>query len=591
MPNLKYILFRRLRSPLIALIVVYAIFITGFVLIPGQNGIPMSFFDAFYFVSFMGTTIGFGEITESGLPFTYPQRAWTLLAIYATVITWLYGIGSLLSILQDPAFRRLMLRNKFIANVQEIREPFYIICGYGETGKQLVHALAEEGIRSVVIDHNEDQINELELADLGMQPLGIVDDASRSEVLQIAGVTHDWCRGVVSLASDDNVNLTVAIAVQLLNPKARLIARAESPETENNILSFGANEVINPFETFAERLALAIRVPSLFILFEWMSGVPGESLVKPFFIPKGYWVCCGFGRFGQAVYNHLTDADIMVNVIEADPNIRDVPSGSVLGRPTEASSLKKAGIDNAVGIIAGTDNDADNLSTVMTSHELNKEIFMVARQSRNQNNAIFQAANIDLIMQRGDVIAHKIFALIRTPLLGDFLRIASRFKEEKANILVSRVIGVVDEESPKVWEFVIDETQAPALADIVEKQEVIVADLFMDPRDRSKNLMAMPLFLKRGNGNVMLPEDNRLLHKGDRLLMCGSALSRSLMQWTTRNAKVLEYVLTGEENPQGYLWNWINRVREEKRAASTSREVIDEIEDPSDTSTTDNLSK
>lgn len=578
MQNLVYILFRRLRSPLIALIVVYAIFITGFVLIPGESGNPMSFFDAFYFVSFMGTTIGFGEITQSGYPFTYPQRAWTLLAIYATVITWLYGIGSLLSILQDPAFRRLMRRNKLIASVKEIREPFYIICGYGETGKQLVHALADEGIRSVVIDPDENQINELELADLGMQPLGIIDDASRSEVLKVAGVTHDWCKGVVSLASDDNVNLTVAIAVQLLNPKARLIARAESPETENNILSFGANEVINPFETFAERLALAIRVPSLFILFEWMSGVPGESLVKPFFIPKGYWVCSGFGRFGQAVYNHLSEADIVVNVIEADPNIRDVPSGSVLGRPTESSSLKKAGIKDAVGIIAGTDNDADNLSTVMTAKELNKDIFLVARQSRNQNDAIFQAAEIDLIMQRGDVIAHKIFALIRTPLLGDFLRIASRFKAEKANILVSRVIGVVDEESPKVWEFVINEEQAPALADLVDKQQVIVADLFKDPRDRSHNLMAMPLFLKRGNGNVMLPEDNRLLHKGDRLLMCGSAVSRSLMQWTTRNSKVLEYVLTGEENPQGFVWNWITRFREEKRA-NASREVIDEIED------------
>ena len=102
MPNLIYILFRRLRSPMILLIIVYAVSIIGFVLIPGvdDNGQHwnMSFFHAFYFVSFMGTTIGFGEIPYA---FTDAQRFWALITMYATVISWLYGIGVLLSVFQD----------------------------------------------------------------------------------------------------------------------------------------------------------------------------------------------------------------------------------------------------------------------------------------------------------------------------------------------------------------------------------------------------------------------------------------------------------------------------------------------------------
>ena len=58
-----YLLLRRLRLPLLVLVGVYAISILGFVLIPGQdnhgNVWDMSFFHAFYFVSFMGSTIGF----------------------------------------------------------------------------------------------------------------------------------------------------------------------------------------------------------------------------------------------------------------------------------------------------------------------------------------------------------------------------------------------------------------------------------------------------------------------------------------------------------------------------------------------------
>jgi Trk K+ transport system NAD-binding subunit len=566
MQNLVYILIRRLRSPLIALIAVYAIFILGFVLIPGRDNFgPMSFFDAFYFVSFLGTTIGFGEIAGDHDGFGSAQRAWALVGIYATVVTWLYGIGSLLGVMQDPEFRRLLKQNRFERQVADIREPFYIICGYGDIGKRLVEALASEGIRSVVVDIDEDRINELELSDLGQHALGLTADAMRSEILEMAGIKGDWCKGVIALAADDNVNLTVAITVQLLNSKARLIARADTRESTNNILSFGANEVINPFEVFAERMALALKSPSLFILFEWMSGAPGEKLADPLFIRKGFWVSCGFGRFGKAMYDHLTDADIPLRIVEADSEKRDVPSGSVLGHPSEVTSLKRAGIEDAVGIIAGTDSDADNLSAIITARELNPDLFTVSRQMEQQNTPIFDAATINLVMQRGDIIGHKIYALIRTPLLGDFLRIATRFKEERANILISRVVGVVDNENPKLWEFVINDKQAPALTLMLQQRSVFVAEILRDPKNYKRSLDALPLFLKRLQGNVMLPENDRKLRIGDRVLMCGSVQSKALMQWSLRNNNVIYYILTGDTRPQGYVWKWFHKKTDEKR--------------------------
>ncbi|MFN2330165.1 MAG: hypothetical protein ABR612_14750, partial [Chromatocurvus sp.] len=64
MEHLIFLILRRLRRPLIALLCAYALSVLGFVLIPGADdtGAPwrMDFFHAFYFVSFMGSTIGFG---------------------------------------------------------------------------------------------------------------------------------------------------------------------------------------------------------------------------------------------------------------------------------------------------------------------------------------------------------------------------------------------------------------------------------------------------------------------------------------------------------------------------------------------------
>ena len=66
MPSVVPMILRRMRVPLVVLIVAYSIATVGFTLIPGvdDQGNPwrMSFFEAFYVVSYTGSTIGFGEV-------------------------------------------------------------------------------------------------------------------------------------------------------------------------------------------------------------------------------------------------------------------------------------------------------------------------------------------------------------------------------------------------------------------------------------------------------------------------------------------------------------------------------------------------
>ena len=108
-----FLVMRRMRAPLIVLIVIFAVGTLGLTLIPGQDagGRPwrMGFFDAFYVMSYTASTIGFGEIPYS---FTYNQRMWVTISIYLTVVGWAYAIGSLLALLQDRAFRQALARQQ-----------------------------------------------------------------------------------------------------------------------------------------------------------------------------------------------------------------------------------------------------------------------------------------------------------------------------------------------------------------------------------------------------------------------------------------------------------------------------------------------
>src|SRR3954451_5624761 len=193
-----FLILRRMRTPLIVLIVIFAVSVLGLTLIPGVDaqGRPsrMGFFDAFYVMSYTATTIGFGEIPNA---FTYNQRMWVTISIYLTVVGWAYAIGSLLALLQDRAFRQALALQRFRRKVLRLAEPFVLVAGYGRAGELLGHALDGLGRRFVVIDSDSGRIDDLYLDSYHADVPGLVADAGDPGHLAIAGLGHPYCEGVL----------------------------------------------------------------------------------------------------------------------------------------------------------------------------------------------------------------------------------------------------------------------------------------------------------------------------------------------------------------------------------------------------------
>ena len=152
--DIVWLTMRRLRSPLITLILVFFVSVTVLVAIPGIDDqgkvYHLTFGQAVYFVAYMSTTIGFGEIPYA---FTDQQRLVVTFLIFPNVIAWLYSIGAILGLFLDDQFKALVARNRFERKVRWIGkprplvdllqprrghvrqgEPFYLLCGFGSTG-------------------------------------------------------------------------------------------------------------------------------------------------------------------------------------------------------------------------------------------------------------------------------------------------------------------------------------------------------------------------------------------------------------------------------------------------------------------------
>lgn len=560
MNTIIFLVMRRMRQPLLVLICIYALAVFGMTLIPGPTGEPLGIFHALYFVSYMGTTIGFGEFPDT---FSDAQRLWVMITLYLTVVSWLYAIGSMITLLQDNALRQAIIQGRFRRMVGNIREPFYLICGYGDTGRTLVSALEERYMRSVVIELTQERINLLTLENYPVYVPKLCADAAKPDSLLDGGLQSKYCAGVVAITNDNEVNLHVAITAKLLNPATRAICRVDSREILANMASFGTEHTIDPFDTFAIQLHTALHNPSLHLLREWLTGSGQTQLSKPLNPPrKGLWVLCGYGRFGKALYQQLEqEPGIELMVVEATPNRTGLPShgGFVEGWGTEAATLLQARVTEAVGIVAGTDNDVNNLSILMTARALNPKLFIVARQNLASNEAIFQAVHAHIVMQPSVIIAARIRVLLTTPLLVRFFFLAKRRGEAWASRFYLHYLSAVLEDScPYVWELPIDDENTPAVCDLLHHDQPVSLDcLLRDPRDRDERLACVPLYLSRANGEeILLPEETELLTPGDTLLWCGRGGIRHWMSWSLHDPMVLHYLATGQSPPRGVVFHW-----------------------------------
>jgi len=557
MDSILFLILRRLRRPIILIIVSFSVAILGFTLMPGldDKGQPwhISLFEALYIISYTATTIGFGEVPYA---FSKAQRMWMVLSIYITVIPWFYAIGKIVSLLQDVALKQAITANRFQRAVANLQEPFYILCSYGQSANLLLHALDEKGVRVVVIESSPERLNELELAETKNVVLHICADAVLPENLIRAGILNSFCKGVVTLTDNDDANLAVAVSVKLMKPDLFVAARAERTDIAANMASFGTDLIINPYKLFGEQMAMRVHALGVYLLHEWLTGVPGDTLPPPETPPKGKWVVCGYGRFGKSVVENLEREHITTTIVEAMPELTGC-SECIVGSGTEAKTLLEAGIKEAVGIVAGTDNDVNNLSIVMTAYELNPSLFVVIRKNRRHNTALFKQFSANITMQPTEIIAHECLAHLISPLLAQFLYLLRSQSNDWANQLIGKLVSVVGESVPETWSITIDESNATAVTDFLhEGKSVNLAHLTLDPFAREHTLKIVPILHVRNQESVMLPDLSTPVEIGDRILFCGTPSAKSALSNTLNNIRTLTYVVEGIHLPSSLLWRW-----------------------------------
>ncbi len=548
-----FLVLRRLRTPLISLIVIFSISVVGLSLIPGVDPegrtARISLFESFYFMSYTATTIGFGELPW---PFTAAQRMWVTISIYLSVIGWAYAIGSMLSLLQDRSFRQAVAFRRFEGKVARLREPFLLIAGFGRAGELLATSFDRLGQQIVVLDSSSDRIEALDLGSYHADIPGLAADAGNPIHLRAAGLGHPHLAGVLALTNDDETNLAVTMAAALIRPDVPIITRTISATIAERIRAFPTPAVVNPFDRFGEHLRLALNAPASYQLLVWLEAGPGALLPERGDPPThGRWVMCGYGRFGREVTADLRAAGIEVTII--DP-VGDSRRGVIVGDASDPDVLMKADLENAVGLVAGTDNDTTNLSMLATARRFNPELFLAARQNRPNSAALFEAMKLDAVLVPSEVVAHEVYAQISTPLLWRFIQDMPARGDAWAADLIAQLRQDCGRSLPALWKISLNREQAPALTTAVSVGSVTLGDVMRSPEDRSRPLRIVPLLLRRGENATLRPDADTVLEPDDQLLFAGESSQRRELESTMIVDSTAAYVLFDRHIPASWVW-------------------------------------
>lgn len=140
---------------------------------------------------------------------------------------------------------------------------------------------------------------------------------------------------------------------------------------------------------------------------------------------KGHYIICGYGRMGKHICSEFEAAKFPYVVIEKDPEvvIETQTKGLMViqGDATHDEVIRSAGIDQAAGLIAVLNTDAENLFVVLSAREMNPTLRIITRAAEERAEQKLKRAGATLVVSPYAISALRIAQTIFRPHVTSFL--------------------------------------------------------------------------------------------------------------------------------------------------------------------------
>lgn len=142
---------------------------------------------------------------------------------------------------------------------------------------------------------------------------------------------------------------------------------------------------------------------------------------------KDHYIICGAGETGANAIKQFVASKAPFIVIDKDESrINELISDqifSIHGDCTQECVLERAGIKQAKGLISSLSNDADNVYTVLTARQMNKDLYIVSRAINKGTDGKLKKAGANNTISPNEIGGTRMASLMLRPNVISFLDI------------------------------------------------------------------------------------------------------------------------------------------------------------------------
>lgn len=138
-----------------------------------------------------------------------------------------------------------------------------------------------------------------------------------------------------------------------------------------------------------------------------------------------HFIICGAGRVGRRIIRDLETNRALFVVVERDAQktseLIERGVNVISGDATLEETLQAAGVTRARGLAACLPDDADNIYTVLTARDLNRDLYIVARAIEEQAEAKLIRAGASRVVAPTIIGSHRMAQALLKPTVADFI--------------------------------------------------------------------------------------------------------------------------------------------------------------------------
>jgi voltage-gated potassium channel len=118
---------------------------------------------------------------------------------------------------------------------------------------------------------------------------------------------------------------------------------------------------------------------------------------------RDHYIICGFGRVGRRVADEFRQANAPFVVLDFSEAAKEAAAEQrvlfIEGNGTNDDDLRLAGLERARGLVAASDDDADNLYITLSARAAKPDLLIVARASNEEASKKLRLAGADRVVQ------------------------------------------------------------------------------------------------------------------------------------------------------------------------------------------------